>query len=113
MRTILSVAASLLFVTFSADAQYLFQDAKNPDMMRSVNYNTAPLRNEIVIPQVNGYNVLKADLHVHTMFSDANATPEWRVVEAWCDGLDVIAITDHIEYRPYEQKKCGSGAGRF
>ena len=111
MRTILSVAASLLFVTFSADAQYLFQDAKNPDMMRSVNYNTAPLRNEIVIPQVNGYNVLKADLHVHTMFSDANATPEWRVVEAWCDGLDVIAITDHIEYRPYEQQMAESMPG--
>ena len=111
MRTILSVAVLLLLAIFSADAQYLFQDAKNPDTMRSANYDTSPLRNEIIIPQVNGYNVIKADLHVHTMFSDADATPEWRVVEAWCDGLDVIAITDHIEYRPYEQKMAESMPG--
>lgn len=111
MRKTVLVAALLLLAIFSADAQYLFQDAKNPDTMRSANYDTSPLRNEIIIPQVNGYNVIKADLHVHTMFSDADATPEWRVVEAWCDGLDVIAITDHIEYRPYEQKMAESMPG--
>lgn len=43
----------------------------------------------------------KADLHTHTMFSDGRVTPEWRVDEAWMDGLDVVAITDHIENRPY------------
>ena len=104
MRTILSVAASLLFVTFSADAQYLFQDAKNPDMLRHSLRNGVKARKEIVIPQVNGYNVYKADLHTHSIYSDAQTTPEWRVTEAWYDGLDIIAITEHLEYRPTEPK---------
>lgn len=61
-------------------------------------------RTEIIIPQVNGLNVYKADLHAHTIFSDAEVTPDMRVVEAWQDGLDVIAITDHMEYRRIERE---------
>jgi predicted metal-dependent phosphoesterase TrpH len=36
------------------------------------------------------------------MFSDGQAMPDFRVKEAWCDGLDAIAITDHLEFRPNE-----------
>lgn len=61
-------------------------------------------RNEIVIPNVNGYNVYKADLHTHTLHSDGNISPALRVEEAWCDGLDIIAITDHMEYRRIERQ---------
>ena len=61
-------------------------------------------RKEFHLPDVNGYHVYKADLHLHTMFSDGNVTPEFRVQEAWYDGLDVIAITDHIEGRKWEGK---------
>ena len=60
-------------------------------------------RNEIVIPKVKGYNVYKADLHTHTIFSDGEVTPALRVEEAWTDGLDIIAITDHMEYRRTER----------
>ena len=33
-----------------------------------------------------------------------NCTPEFRVREAWYDGLDVLAVTDHVEYRRFEGK---------
>ncbi|MDD3200799.1 MAG: PHP domain-containing protein [Bacteroidales bacterium] len=59
-------------------------------------------RTEIVIPDAE-YQVFKADLHIHTMFSDGQVWPTFRVQEAWRDGLDVIAMTDHIEYLPNKQ----------
>ena len=61
------------------------------------------LRREFVLPEVNGYKVLKADLHTHTIYSDGQVTPDFRVEEAWLDGLDVLAIADHVEYRKWEQ----------
>jgi len=54
----------------------------------------------IYIPDVEGYKTLKCDFHTHTIFSDGDIKPENRVWEAAIRGLDVIAITDHIEYRP-------------
>ena len=61
-------------------------------MLRPVLRNSVKARKEIVIPQINGYNVYKADLHTHSIYSDAQTTPEWRVTEAWYDGLDIIAM---------------------
>lgn len=92
------------FVAVAADAQYTYQDAANKDMLRHPSCNYSGERREIILPQVNGYTVFKADLHTHSMFSDGQTTPEWRVREAWFDGLDAVAITEHIEYRPYEKK---------
>ena len=60
-------------------------------------------RTEIILPEVQGYNCYKADLHVHTIYSDGEITPRQRVREAWYDGLDIIAITDHLEARNYEK----------
>ncbi|MFI3262021.1 MAG: PHP domain-containing protein [Rikenellaceae bacterium] len=60
------------------------------------------VRNHICLPKVDGYTPLKCDFHIHTVFSDGEVWPTTRVDEAWSDGLDVIAITDHIEYRPYK-----------
>lgn len=40
---------------------------------------------------------------MHTVFSDGDVWPTVRVQEAWTEGLDVIAITDHIEYLPHSQ----------
>ena len=56
----------------------------------------------IYIPDVEGYKTLKCDFHTHTIFSDGDIKPENRVWEAAIRGLDVIAITDHIEYRPHK-----------
>ncbi|MDR1859585.1 MAG: hypothetical protein LBR06_01510 [Bacteroidales bacterium] len=63
---------------------------------------------KIDIPDVEGYRVLKGDFHIHTLFSDGAVMPVDRVHEAVLNGLDVIAITDHIEYRPFF-----SGGGKW
>jgi len=54
----------------------------------------------ITIPDAGEFKVLKGDFHIHTLFSDGQVMPKDRVNEAVDNGLDVIAITDHIEYRP-------------
>jgi predicted metal-dependent phosphoesterase TrpH len=97
------IAALFLILVSSsvANAQYYYQDSKNSQMLRHAERHE-PCRKEIILPQVNGYNVYKADLHIHTVFSDGQVLPKFRVNEAWQDGLDVVAVTDHIEYRPHE-----------
>ncbi|MBQ2424816.1 MAG: histidinol-phosphatase, partial [Alistipes sp.] len=61
-------------------------------------FNEATVRRtEIVIPQVKGFTCYKGDFHIHTSYSDGQVNPNGRVIEAWRDGLDVIAITDHYE----------------
>ncbi len=67
-------------------------------------YASQHARNDIFIPQVNGLNVYKADFHLHTIYSDGDVTPDMRVIEAWRDGLDIISITDHMEYRRIERE---------
>lgn len=66
-------------------------------------YLNTPSRVAFVLPQVDGLNCYTADLHTHTIYSDGELTPEERVKEAWCDGLDILAITDHIESRRQER----------
>ncbi len=56
--------------------------------------------NRISIPDVAGYVTLKCDFHIHTVFSDGDVWPTFRVQEALADGLDAIALTDHVEYQP-------------
>ena len=60
-------------------------------------------RKEFHAPSVDGYTAYKADLHNHTIFSDGHLTMQSRVREAWADGLDVIAVTEHLEFRPHEK----------
>lgn len=60
-------------------------------------------RREISFPKTGQYEVMVCDFHSHTMFSDGLVWPEYRVAEAWADGLDALAITDHIEYLPYKK----------
>ncbi len=60
------------------------------------------VRTKISIPDIQGYKTLKCDFHMHTVFSDGKVWPTVRVQEAWIEGLDAIAITDHIEYHPHE-----------
>jgi 3',5'-nucleoside bisphosphate phosphatase len=57
----------------------------------------------IEFPDLPGYVTLKCDLHMHTVFSDGSVWPDIRVREALKDGLDAIAITDHIEYQPHQK----------
>ncbi len=68
-----------------------------------VQFGNAQSRKIIGIPDFGGYKTLKCDFHMHTVFSDGTVWPTVRVTEAWKDGLDAIAITDHIEYRPHSK----------
>ena len=97
-----------LFFTFTASvlalgasAQY-YQNKTNPDILHITEPRTQQ-RVEFNVPQVNGYNVYKADLHTHTIFSDGQVTMDYRIREAWMDGLDIYAVTEHVEYRPHEE----------
>lgn len=93
---------SMVVSMAGANAQFHYQDSRNPEILRHTGRNV-PSRQIIVIPQVNGYNVYKADLHNHSIFSDGNVLPDYRVKEAWLDGIDILAMTDHLEYRPHEE----------
>jgi 3',5'-nucleoside bisphosphate phosphatase len=57
-------------------------------------------RKIVNLPDIPGYLTLKCDFHMHTVFSDGNVWPTVRIDEALRDGLDAIAITDHLEYTP-------------
>jgi hypothetical protein len=91
MKKLLLILVLAVLGLSSAEAQkeipHIFRT--NPEV-----YNR---RTEIVLPQVKGFNIYKADLHIHTSYSDGYITPAGRVEEAWNDGLDIIAITDHYE----------------
>lgn len=57
----------------------------------------------IKFPDVPGYLTLKCDFHIHTVFSDGKVWPNMRVEEALREGLDVIALTDHLEWNPHRK----------
>ncbi|MFT4676870.1 MAG: hypothetical protein ACI831_000863 [Candidatus Azotimanducaceae bacterium] len=56
---------------------------------------------EIHFPDVDGYQTLVLDLHTHSVFSDGHVWPTIRIAEAERDGLDGIAITEHLEWQPH------------
>jgi hypothetical protein len=55
----------------------------------------------IIFPDVEGRLTLISDLHTHSVFSDGHVWPNIRVSEAQRNGLDVLAITEHLEYQPH------------
>ena len=63
--------------------------------------------NKIIIPDIEGYKTLKGEFHIHTIFSDGSVWPETRVREAVWEGLDILAITDHIDTRSRRWVKNG------
>jgi hypothetical protein len=61
------------------------------------------VRTEVTLPDIPPYKTLMCDFHTHTVFSDGNVWPTVRVDEAWSQGYDAIAVTDHIEYQPHRE----------
>lgn len=98
-KTFAFIVAALGVLT--ASAQY-YQDNVNPEMLR-MEHPRSFNRKEFIAPGVDGYTAYKADLHNHTIFSDGHLTMQSRVREAWADGLDVMAVTEHLEFRPHER----------
>ena len=54
-------------------------------------------------PDIAGYTTLKADLHIHSVFSDGSVWPNIRVIEALRENLDAISLTEHLEYQPHSE----------
>ena len=44
---------------------------------------------------------ISADLHIHTVFSDGSVWPTIRVDEALRDSIDMISLTEHLEYQSH------------
>ena len=108
MKRPILFAISLL-MAFSAVAQGYqthFQSATEPQTLLP-NIPRSSARQEIILPNVNGYTPYKADLHIHSTYSDGvmKYTGKGRVYEAWRDGLDVIAVTDHMGIKNYTDKQ--------
>jgi len=57
----------------------------------------------IEFPDIPSYLTLVCDLHMHTIFSDGSVAPNIRVTEASKDHVDVIAITEHLEYQSWKK----------
>ncbi|MBR2025619.1 MAG: histidinol-phosphatase [Alistipes sp.] len=100
MRKISLMLVAMLTAA-SVSAQY-YEDAVNKEMLHIRQPRTVQ-RTEFIIPSIDGYTAYKADLHTHTIFSDGHLSMESRVREAWKDGIDVMAVTEHLEHRPHEK----------
>ena len=75
--------------------------ASVPAMGHGVVPNGSASEREIHFPDVDGYETLTLDLHTHSVFSDGKVWPTIRIDEAERDGLDGIAITEHLEWQPH------------
>lgn len=101
MRSLLSIVLLALFtLSFSLEAQ-------NLNNVRESQLTRENPRKLIQMPEIPGYKTLKCDFHTHTVFSDGLVWPTVRITEAWQEGLDAIAITDHIEYLPHKEHVKG------
>lgn len=85
-------------------------------MAQDYNVNRTPLHQKMLhldrqqqrkLPKIDQYQTLACDFHIHTVFSDGEVWPTIRVKEAWQEGLDVIAITDHLTEKPYKKNVVG------
>ena len=96
MKKVFVFAAGLLFGLGTYEAHCGVHASKEL-------YSEHSRRINFVLPQIDGLNCYTADLHVHSFFSDGEVSPAERVKEAWSDGLDIMALTDHIETRRQER----------
>ena len=48
-------------------------------------------------------HLISSDLHIHSIFSDGQVWPSIRVDEARRDSLDLISLTEHLEYLSYRK----------
>lgn len=56
----------------------------------------------IIFPDIKQFKTVITDLHTHSVFSDGHVWPSIRVAEALRDGIDALAITEHLEYQPHQ-----------
>ena len=93
------LAATLLAASAGWTGMSAQQGQDLPDRVK-MGQERVKVRKEIRLPQVAGYDLLKCDLHIHTIFSVGIVGPSVGVRVAWEEGLDAIALTDHVEGLP-------------
>ncbi len=105
-RFFLTISIALLIGQISLYGQDKYSNQKseswNPNKVEFPAYSSNA-RENLTFPSVMGCKVLACDFHSHSVFSDGLVWPTLRVAEAWLGGLDALAITDHIEYRPFKK----------
>ena len=63
--------------------------------------NQKKYERKLFFPDIDNYKTLLTDFHEHTVFSDGLVWPTIRIDEALKDGIDVISLTDHLEFQPF------------
>ena len=86
----LAVLCSLVAVSAAISAMAHGPARSGPDAERHIQF-----------PDTANYQTLVVDLHTHSVFSDGHVWPTIRVSEALRDGLDGLAITEHLEFQPH------------
>ncbi|MCE5178199.1 MAG: Sb-PDE family phosphodiesterase [Porphyromonadaceae bacterium] len=95
---------NLLLIGLMLIPVFAIGQKKEVEGMKYLDEHRRPVfRDNIIIPDVGKYQVLKCDFHMHTVFSDGQVWPSVRNQEAWQEGLDAFAITDHVEYTPHKE----------
>ena len=92
MPNILKTATLLFILPFIANLAFTHD--------RIGGFNSGPDRT-ISFPDTKDYLTISSDLHTHSVFSDGHVWPNIRVAEAEKDSIDVLAITEHLEYQPH------------
>jgi hypothetical protein len=63
------------------------------------------VRTDLRFPSIDGREVLVGDFHTHTTHSDGKLSSRERLLEAYLEGYDTIALTDHGTAAAYAEAK--------
>jgi hypothetical protein len=90
MFNLIRIVASILLLTMYSAAFGHGEVRLESDSVRT-----------IVFPDTEERVTVTTDLHTHSVFSDGHVWPSVRVAEAEKDGIDALAITEHLEWQPH------------
>jgi len=96
-RVLLIKGLALIYI--SCAFNFLHAHGK-PKVVKSERF-TSSINRKIQFPNTERYKTLVLDPHTHSSFSDGHVWPRIRVEEALRDGLDALAITEHLEHLPH------------
>ena len=91
---------TLFFFLFISSAIFTHGSINIPQI-EDDSFSGNDLERGIEFPNTAKHITLIADLHTHSVFSDGHVWPNIRVAEAERDGIDVLAVTEHLEYQPH------------
>ena len=67
-----------------------------------INLNIYSQTRKVFFKNPDGNYLISSDLHIHSVFSDGEVWPSIRIKEARRDSLDLISLTEHLEYLSYK-----------